>query len=1241
MALALVILMLSCGLPALPVPGPAIASASAAPPTPAAASPLPGPVRWNSTDVRCLDPWGDSDSDTRDIVALYERHDAGTLWLRVDMMDLRSAGQGDLYIALDFATGGNTALIEGMSGFVSDIAWDLLAVAYPSGSWKVLNATYADHPAHLAWVGLSLSLDYVEVGIRREALPGWDGSPFDIQAVLALPGSTASADRTAVARTDASVGRGKLVMTFGNMFAGYGPHAISWYDGYALDPGTRPGERRGLRYLLDGCELYGLPLTVMDLRPEVLPANDFLGIGARLKDMASRGLLEAVEVPTYGYSMPFQPSDVDARAISIAQDMRDAFGLPRSPVFAPYEGMVTAGDLEAIRAAGYPAMYAIDRYGYWFGWVDDWSCSTAVKARIGAAGKVHRVNGLTVLFDSRLGSYGGIAGDARWGSMEWPPERDLYDGTDGGLHLWWRRALADMAVDTDQERYFTIGTDLGLTPWAFGDSANRSLRWIAAHPWIEVTTLGDIVGRGWTPIDHGDLDIAPDAPMERFPLEGDTHYNAYFWQFYDGGVADGHSPLIGAGEDIEPYAGYVPYMRDGSRIPTGMSMGNATTPGTVVYETLSGLRSMPTNAIGELAWLSYLRCVGEQALHSRTLYAGGQPVGDDLGGRYLHPTARLRANDMRQVGKLVAGAQWAQEAAAGRMPSVARARAVDLDLDGEDEYVLEDDRTMAIVENDGGRVEYAFAYDPSTGPVQLVGPVYQHPSWIDLGYSYEDGETAYRVTAKASPDAWDAAFQDRGREWALYDATIDGRNITLESRDGAVTKVLSLDGAYLRSRYAVDGTDDIEVGFGLPTSVGNMYAGEWYGRIAPADGTALAGWAVTGGGYSALVMPENNARDIKGMSFLDSPAPQEGFERMGDVGYPPGHWLSFPYCTVTLTMPPEAEAVLVLSAVRVPDPPPPPPKDKFPPGAEAGPDITIDQHAAATFDGTMSMDDIGITTWAWTFEYDGAPVVLEAVSPWFRFDLAGIYVVTLNVSDAAGKWATDDLTVTVRDTEPPRADAGPDIAIDQHQTASFNGTPSTDNVGVVSWRWSFVVVDRVFIDDSGGQHIDRPHNVTLNGPHATFIFDRAGRVPVTLTVADLAGNNDTVTFNVTVRDIEPPTAKAGPDMTVRRGTAVVLDGINSTDNVRVVSWNWSCDEGNLTSPNWSGSAASIRFDKAGRYTVTLRVRDAAGLEGTDTLVVTVTERTAKRSGDPMWAVALAVAAVALAVVALARRRAAR
>ena len=65
-------------------------------------------------------------------------------------------------------------------------------------------------------------------------------------------------------------------------------------------------------------------------------------------------------------------------------------------------------------------------------------------------------------------------------------------------------------------------------------------RWMASHPWIEVTTLSDLLKRNWTPIDHGDLGLAPDQPLERYPGEGDMHYNTYFWQFYYGGISDGH-----------------------------------------------------------------------------------------------------------------------------------------------------------------------------------------------------------------------------------------------------------------------------------------------------------------------------------------------------------------------------------------------------------------------------------------------------------------------------------------------------------------------------------------------------------------------------------------------------------------------------------------------------------------------------------------------------------------------------
>ena len=68
---------------------------------------------------------------------------------------------------------------------------------------------------------------------------------------------------------------------------------------------------------------------------------------------------------------------------------------------------------------------------------------------------------------------------------------------------------------------------------------------------------------------------------------------------------------------------------------------------------------------------------------------------------------------------------WAESAANGELTSTTIVDELDLDLDGENEYTISNNKVFAVLENDGGRVEFAFAYDVETGPVQLVAPFNQ------------------------------------------------------------------------------------------------------------------------------------------------------------------------------------------------------------------------------------------------------------------------------------------------------------------------------------------------------------------------------------------------------------------------------------------------------------------------------------------------------------------------------------
>lgn len=875
---------------------------------------------WRHEDVKSLDPWGDSDNDARDAVAVYAKENVDTLYFRIDFLNLRSDTIPNIYFAIDYKPGGNTSLVATNQDLVSDISWDLLLWLSESGQQAAFDTNYVDHPTVITHFTSDSELDYVEFSITEEALTDWDSNPFNLQAIITDSSSNSVLDKVTPVSTDSTTGRAKLVLAYMNMFSSYGPHSVSWYDGFALAPGRRSGERRGIKYFLDAIEKYELPLTILDLRMDVLPGNDYLPINDRLRNMTHKGILDPPETLIYGHFMPWQPFDVDTLAIRISREYREIHNLPQSEIFFPYEAMLSVGDLEAIKQTGYRAVYGFDRFRYWFGWIDDWSNATAVKESIESVKKVHMVNGLKLFFDPRIGNYQGFAWDSRWGTIDWGnySEYGIFEGTDRGLHLWWRRILLDLALDSDQEKYFTIGTDILLTPMVFQDVAEWNGSWLASHPWIEVTTFSDILDRNWAVIDHGDLNLSPDQPLEQHPPEGDMHYNAYFWDFYYGGISDGHSPLISPGANIEGYFDYIPYLRNGERIPSGMKMGDDQTSGTIVYETLHNLRNAPDNTLTRLGWLSYFILTGEQTFHSQTLYAGGEEPLDDYGGEYLHPVAKLRANYLRQVNKIVAAANWADESANGMEKTSIPVLTQDLDLDGEDEVVMKNDKVFLVFENDGGRMEYAFTYDSSGGPVQVVGPNYQNFGIIEPGWNYEDGETALRPSLRLSPVFWDAAFVEEGYEYGLFDISLGDSSLSFTSKDGNIMKTFTLEDNTISAHYSINNLDEIRVGFGLPADMANMYSKDWVEKIAKVISQEAAGWQVADGGYAVVNLLDTHLQRVD--SFTDSPAREEMEEREDFNSYPDGHWFFFPYNTVTVTGDGVFNLSLTLSAKPIESP---------------------------------------------------------------------------------------------------------------------------------------------------------------------------------------------------------------------------------------------------------------------------------------------------------------------------------
>lgn len=133
---------------------------------------------------------------------------------------------------------------------------------------------------------------------------------------------------------------------------------------------------------------------------------------------------------------------------------------------------------------------------------------------------------------------------------------------------------------------------------------------------------------------------------------------------------------------------------------------------------------------------------------------------------------------------------------------------------------------------------------------------------------------------------------------------------------------------------------------------------------------------------------------------------------------------------------------------------------------------------------------------------------------------AGIYSIRVFAADGSSSASglskeTDyvNITVTVEEEvidEPPVANAGPNQTVNVGDTVFFDGTSSSDDVGIDLYEWDF---------NSDGSYDD-------NGATVSTVYNTAGTYTVTLRVTDTAGQTDTDTCTVTVEEAGPPVVSA-------------------------------------------------------------------------------------------------------------------
>jgi hypothetical protein len=833
---------------------------------------------WKASDIVALDeyqgdgynsqsgdihPAGDRWDSSRDIVAFYARDGGdpaaggdGKVYFRVDfdnLLPFAENGHLDVYVAINHSPGSGERVLPDEVDTLTDMRWRVVAAVYDSSSSKVFvdanpasnSNNFGDAPSAITGVsshsqgsalGVSSSyfnseLDALEFSLPRAALraSGWSGSDFgqlNFQVYTTKDG-TSNNPRGAGDLAGRSDLRDTILddrVVENSFFAQAGREDIlrGWmpFSGRASPPPTAKialvveenqqlrtagwtqsriddGAGSGYRRALSAHGAFSAPVSLA-ITPTLasglqwasadpargMPWKDGPSFNAEVAELSSKGLLDLLSVTHSGHTMLYTPQQFDLENIALASKWLEAiYGVtPSTSVLYLAERTISGPVLEKLSALGFRSTFADQREH-----VEAWYGRTEALSSRGY--KLNRTSGVDLLVISDdIGSY-------------------RFSVQDGGSSTQLRRSLSRKSRHPDREQVTIILSTLE----DFRNPSNaagydRNLRWLSNRPWVEFTTASTVANSGWVPVQRPP---APPTPRSK----GFVQYaslGSYDNWYYGTPEREG---LAGKKFDIRP--GTPLSTAFGSMLSSGLA--------SMAWSSIAPIH--PSSALGGLARAAAGSSMFTTAFHSQSSvdfrkFSNGEYINQPRSFESLAPFSASAQSHLRHASSYGRARQWMV------LPNSPRLRGSsqeDVDLDGEFEHLLWNNRILAIFESMGGRMVSAWLRDPLTQKVwQVVGNPVAAPPFPD---EREGADNASAMRTSGFKDWYLQPSQGSPRSMAdeLYAVTPIPGGFKF-SAPGVIKEVtVSVgDDPRLEAKYSLSGVSRLYVRHGLSPNLEDL-----------------------------------------------------------------------------------------------------------------------------------------------------------------------------------------------------------------------------------------------------------------------------------------------------------------------------------------------------------------------------------------------------------------------------------